>query len=65
MDLSAGTLMLLFGAMALFSAFQDHRHVRRKLRDRPGLIPWPLITICSLIVAAYCAAIWLGVSHPD
>ena len=54
---------LAFVMLAALSVAADwRRHKRRetdRVRARTMWVPWPLITILSLIVAAYCAALWL------
>ena len=54
---------LAFIALAGFSVAADWRRHRRREADRvagrPGLAPWPLITVLALIAAAMCAALWL------
>ena len=47
---------------ALSVAADWWRHRRRetgRFAVRTGWVPWPLITILSLVAAAYCAALWL------
>ena len=54
---------LSFVALAGLSIGAEWLRERRRAEDRAkaraGWIPWPLITILSLIAAAYCAALWI------
>lgn len=54
---------LLFVALALLSVAADWWRHRRREADRiggkTGWVPWPLISVLSLIGAAYCAALWI------
>lgn len=43
-------------ALALLSALADRRRTRRRDLDRPGLVPWPLIQVLAMLVAAVAAA---------
>jgi hypothetical protein len=49
--------------LALLSITADWwRHRRReedRLKGRAGWMPWPMISVLSLIAAAYCAALWI------
>lgn len=47
--------------LAGVSAWADRRRARRTNLDAVGFMPWPLIMILSVIVAAVCAAIALQV----
>lgn len=55
---------LFLGVVALISIAADWRRQRRReadrARGRTGWVPWPLITVLSLILGAVCAASWLG-----
>lgn len=55
---------LFLAAVALLSVAADWRRHRRRETDRvlgrTGWVPWPLITVLSLILAAVCAASWIG-----
>ncbi|KRB85697.1 hypothetical protein ASE00_02665 [Sphingomonas sp. Root710] len=54
---------LAFVALAILSVAADWRRHRRREADRAagraGWMPWPLLSILSLIAAAYCAALWV------
>jgi hypothetical protein len=54
---------LAFVALALLSVAADwRRHHRRdanRQAGRPGWVPWPLVTILALILAAMCTAAWI------
>ncbi|KKC24486.1 hypothetical protein [Sphingomonas sp. SRS2] len=54
---------LSFVALALLSVAADWwRHRRReadRIWGRAGWMPWPLISVLSLVAAAYCAALWI------
>ncbi len=54
---------LFFVALAGLSVAADwRRHRRREVdraRGRTGWVPWPLVGILSLIIAAVCAAHWI------
>ena len=54
---------LAFVALALLSVVADRlRHRRRdadRLQGRPAIVPWPLVTIVAIILAAACAAAWI------
>lgn len=54
---------LAFVALAILSVAADWRRHRRRDADRAagraGWMPWPLLSILSLIAAAYCAALWI------
>lgn len=43
-------------SVALIAALADRRRTRRRDLDRPGWVPWPLIQILAMIVAAVAAA---------
>ena len=51
---AAGSLVLVG-----VSAFADGRRARRRDLDRAGWVPWPLIMILAMIVAAVTAALAL------
>lgn len=54
---------MAFVALALLSVAADWRRHRRRDADREAgrapWVPWPLVTILALIVAALCAAAWI------
>jgi hypothetical protein len=55
----AGALWVLAAAaaaLALLSALADRRRTRRRDLDRPGWVPWALIQILAMLVAAVAAA---------
>jgi hypothetical protein len=43
-------------AVALVAALADRRRTRRRDLDRPGLVPWPLVQILAMLIAAVVAA---------
>lgn len=43
-------------ALVLVSGVADRRRMRRRNLDRAGWVPWPLIMILAMIVAAVAAA---------
>lgn len=49
--------------LAALSVGADWRRHRRRDADRAAgrtrLVPWPLITVLTLIASAFCAALWL------
>lgn len=55
---------LFFAALALLAIAADRIRSRRqdlgRSRARVAWMPWPLITILSLIAAAIFAALWIG-----
>lgn len=54
-----GQLALAMALLAAVAATADARRMRRRNFDRVGFMPWPLILILSLIIAAFAAAIAL------
>lgn len=54
-----GQLALAMTALAGTAAVADARRMRRRNFDRVGFMPWSLILIVSLIVAAFATAITL------
>lgn len=54
-----GQLALVMSALAGTAAIADARRMRRRDFDRVGFMPWSLILIISLIVAAFATAIAL------
>jgi hypothetical protein len=54
---------LTFVALAVLSVAGDwwrHRRVKAdRTLSRAGWVPWPLVTILSVIAAAFSAAAWL------
>jgi hypothetical protein len=46
-------------ALAGVAALADHRRTRRTNLDRVGWVPWPLLMILALIVAASATALAL------
>ena len=44
-------------AIALVAALADRRRTRRRDLDRAGWVPWPLILIAALIIAATAVAL--------
>jgi hypothetical protein len=47
--------------VALIALFADRRRARRRDLDRPGLVPWPLVQILAMLIAAVAAAFALKV----
>lgn len=54
-----GQIALAMSALAGTAAIADARRMRRRDFDRVGFMPWSLILIVSLIVAAFATAITL------
>lgn len=54
-----GQLALAMSALAGTAAIADARRMRRRNFDRVGFMPWSLILIVSLVVAAFATAITL------
>jgi hypothetical protein len=46
-------------ALVLLSGLADRQRNRRRNIDRPGWVPWPLIMILAMIVAAVAASLAL------
>jgi hypothetical protein len=46
--------------LAIVSGVAEYRRQRRDDLDRIGLMPWPLIQIVSLMVAAICVGLEFG-----
>jgi hypothetical protein len=47
--------------LAAFSAFADRRRANRVNLDQVGFMPWPLIMIISILIAAVLAAFALQI----
>ncbi len=43
-------------ALAGMAALADRRRTRRRDLERPGLVPWPLVQVLAMLVAAVAAA---------
>lgn len=54
-----GQLALVMSALAGTAAIADARRMRRRNFDRVGFMPWSLILIISMIVAAFSTALML------
>lgn len=54
-----GQLALAMSALAGTAVIADSRRMRRRDFDRVGFMPWNLILILSLTIAAFAAAIAL------
>jgi uncharacterized membrane protein YcjF (UPF0283 family) len=52
-------IALAMCALAGTAAIADSRQLRRRDFDRVGFMPWPVILIVSLIIAAFSTAIAL------
>lgn len=46
-------------AVALVAALADRRRMKRRDLDRPGVMPWALIQVLAMLVAAVLAALAL------
>ena len=46
-------------AVALVAALADRHRMRRRDLDRPGVMPWALIQVLAMLVAAVLAGIAL------
>ena len=51
--IAAGLLL----ALAVASAWAEHRRARRRNLDRPGWVPWNLIQILAILFAIVAAAL--------
>lgn len=51
----AGIAALVAGT----AAFADRRRARRRNIDQVGWVPWPLVLILSIMLAAVCVALAL------
>ena len=54
-----GQLAIAMSALAGTAAIADTRRMRRRNFDRVGFMPWTLILILSLTIAAFSTAIVL------
>lgn len=54
-----GQIALAMSALAGTAAIADARRMRRRDFDRVGFMPWSLILIVSLVIAAFATAIAL------
>lgn len=62
MDLTETTRQLwlaaaAFAALALVAAWRDHARARRRDVDRPGWVPWSLVTVLAMLLAVVCGAL--------
>jgi hypothetical protein len=59
--MQAGPWMIVAAALALvvLAGLADRRRARRRDLDRAGWVPWPLVMILAMIVAAVAAALAL------
>jgi hypothetical protein len=59
--MQAGLWTIAGGAVVLvaISGLADRRRNRRRDLDRPGWVPWPLLMILAMIVAAVATALAL------
>ncbi|HEX6374734.1 MAG TPA: hypothetical protein VFZ91_03330 [Allosphingosinicella sp.] len=46
-----------FAALAALAAWRDQARAKRRDLDRPGLMPWQLILVLSLLLAVVCGAL--------
>ena len=46
-----------FAALAAFAAWRDHARARRRDVDRPGWVPWSLVTVLAMLLAVVCGAL--------
>lgn len=54
-------LAAFFAALAALAAWRDHARGKRRDLDRPGWVPWPLITVLAMLLAVVCAALAVAV----
>lgn len=54
-----GQLALAMSALAGTAAIADARRMRRRNFDRVGFMPWSLILILSMTIAAFSTALML------
>jgi uncharacterized membrane protein (DUF4010 family) len=47
----------VFAALAALAAWRDHRRGKRRDLDRPGWVPWSLVTILAMLLAVVCGAL--------
>jgi uncharacterized membrane protein YidH (DUF202 family) len=46
-----------FAALAALAAWRDHARARRRDVDRPGWVPWSLVTVMAMLLAVVCGAL--------
>lgn len=47
----------LFAALAAFAAWRDHARGQRRDLDRPGWMPWSLVTVLAMLLAVVCGGL--------
>ena len=50
-------LAAFFAALAALAAWRDLARDQRRDLDRPGLMPWQLLLVLSLLLAVVCGAL--------
>ncbi|HEX8572216.1 MAG TPA: hypothetical protein VF759_05645 [Allosphingosinicella sp.] len=55
------TAAAAFAALAAFATWRDHARDKRRDLDRPGLMPWSLVTVLAMLLAVVCGALALMV----
>jgi hypothetical protein len=62
-DLTPSQLLWALAAasavLAAFAAFAEHRRIRRRNLDRPGLVPWNAIQVMAFLIAVIAAGLAL------
>lgn len=51
------TAAAAFAALAAFAGWRDHARTGRHDLDRPGLMPWSLVTVLAMLLAVVCGAL--------
>ncbi|MEA3010362.1 MAG: hypothetical protein QOJ91_2054 [Sphingomonadales bacterium] len=51
------TLAAAMAALAFLAGWSDHRRRKRRNLDRPGWVPWDLVTVLATMAAVVCAAL--------
>ena len=51
------TAAALFAALSALAAWRDHARTNRRDIDRPGWVPWSLITILAMLLAMVCGGL--------
>ena len=50
-------LWALAAAFAALATWRDHARDKRRDLDRPGWIPWSLVTVLAMLLAVVCGAL--------
>lgn len=46
-----------FAALAALAGWRDHARGKRRDLDRPGWVPWSLITVLAMLLAVVCGGL--------